>query len=271
MNLKGGYKIISLMAITLIAGAIDDDRTAITDEGILNQLDSLKEYLDDSKQLKPILLRVKDSGNEVVMANLSKKTGEDIFYINADLVDASLNIMVKFAQDEETLEYYIDEAGYLYIADVDKVAGEVAKAEEGTIVDTLGLDEDGGLVKGIIPNVENAEDGTIVDVLGLDGNGKLVKGTISGGTKLYKHTLTLSGLGFKLEVISNTNVNFFDSSNWGNLNILSLSLIQVGPTQPPTRYAFVGTFANTHTIYLYSYTDSTNLDCNITGDTVTEL
>ena len=154
MNLKGGYKIISLMAITLIAGAVGGDRTPITDEGILEQLDSLKEFLDESKQLKPILLRVKDSGNEVVMANLSKKTGEDILYINADLVDASLNVMVKFAQDEETQEIYIDEASYLYIADVDTVAGEVAKAEEGTIVDVLGLDEDGKLVKDTFNNLD---------------------------------------------------------------------------------------------------------------------
>ena len=161
MNLKGGYKIISLMAITLIAGAVGGDRTPITDEGILEQLDSLKEFLDESKQLKPILLRVKDSGNEVVTANLSKKTGEDILYINADLVDASLNVMIKFAQDEDTQEIYIDEASYLYIADVDKVAGEVAKAEEGTIVDALGLDKDG----------------------------KLVKGGVSAGTKLYKHEI----------------------------------------------------------------------------------
>ena len=41
-----------------------------------------------------------------------------------------------------------------------------------------------------IPNVEDAESGTIVDVLGLDSDGGLVKGTIESGYK--GATLTLS-------------------------------------------------------------------------------
>lgn len=53
--------------------------------------------------------------------------------------------------------------------------------------------------------VEDAESGTIVDALGLDGNGGLVKGAVSGGTKLYKHSISYgwsSGSG-SLDLISN--------------------------------------------------------------------
>ena len=38
-------------------------------------------------------------------------------------------------------------------------------------------------------DVEKAPEGTIVDVLGLDETGKVVKGVVGGGTKLYKHDL----------------------------------------------------------------------------------
>lgn len=41
-----------------------------------------------------------------------------------------------------------------------------------------------------IPNVEEAPIGEIVDALGLDEDGKVVKGSISGGTKLYRHHIT---------------------------------------------------------------------------------
>ena len=43
-----------------------------------------------------------------------------------------------------------------------------------------------------VPNVEEAQSGTISSVLGLNSSGKLVKGTISGGTQLYKHSLSIS-------------------------------------------------------------------------------
>ena len=41
-------------------------------------------------------------------------------------------------------------------------------------------------------DVSKAESGTIASALGLDSEGKLVKGTISGGTKLYKHTINVA-------------------------------------------------------------------------------
>lgn len=41
----------------------------------------------------------------------------------------------------------------------------------------------------IIENPTEVEEGSIDKALGLDSNGDLVKGEISGGTKLYKHTI----------------------------------------------------------------------------------
>ena len=40
--------------------------------------------------------------------------------------------------------------------------------------------------------VESASSGTIVDSLGLDGNGDLVKGAVSAGIKLYRHYFTIA-------------------------------------------------------------------------------
>lgn len=57
-------------------------------------------------------------------------------------------------------------------------------------------------------NIEGAESGTIVDALGLNGEGKLVKGTISGGgTKLYYHSIKIQYGSeyevYNLEVVTN--------------------------------------------------------------------
>ena len=41
-----------------------------------------------------------------------------------------------------------------------------------------------------VKDPEAAPSGTIQDVLGLNAGGKLVKGAVSGGTKLYKHTMS---------------------------------------------------------------------------------
>ena len=53
-------------------------------------------------------------------------------------------------------------------------------------------------------DVEGAESGTIVDALGLDAQGKLVKGTAGGGTKLYRHEVVSSNSSArKLYLINN--------------------------------------------------------------------
>ena len=66
---------------------------------------------------------------------------------------------------------------------------------------------------GEIPNVEDAQSGTIQDVLGLNSSGKLVKGSVSGGTQLYKHkisirnTTTSSEQGIIIVSSKNTEIN----------------------------------------------------------------
>ena len=58
-----------------------------------------------------------------------------------------------------------------------------------------------------VPNVEDAEAGTIQDTLGLDSQGKLVKGAISGGTKLYLHTISYQSKTIKVITTRSTNYN----------------------------------------------------------------
>ena len=52
-----------------------------------------------------------------------------------------------------------------------------------------------------VQNVEDAPSGTIVDALGLNADGDLVKGAVSGGTQWYKHT-------FKLGTSASATINF---------------------------------------------------------------
>ena len=83
-----------------------------------------------------------------------------------------------------------------------------------------------------LQNVEDAPSGTIADALGLDSEGDLVKGTISGGTKLYKHTIIVTGNG-KLSFISSVATpKSFD-------NILAFSIDAIaGSSLPENNYAF---------------------------------
>ena len=73
--------------------------------------------------------------------------------------------------------------------------------EEIPVVVANPTDNNGNVLEGIKigdtkykmpPNVNSATSGTIVDALGLNSEGNLVKGTISGGTKLYNHNVYLT-------------------------------------------------------------------------------
>lgn len=248
MNLKGGYKIIDLSSISLVGGTVGGDYTAITDEKILEQLLSLKDYLDDSKELKPIYLRAKTSGKETVMAELAKKIGEDILYIDAKLVSSKVQIKVVFERDAETQEISIDEAGYLYVSDADSVMADVAKAESGTIVDVLGLDADGALVKG----------------------------AVSGGTKLYKHRITIQDYdGYTFNLITASNQKY-DGEVIPSLSDIVLGYNgsgQYGAPQlscVPIRVSASGTSYYAFSFYLTS--DFTAIvSKQVLTDTVTEL
>lgn len=134
MNLKGGYKILNLLTLVLVASVDGTTGTDITDVNTLEQLDSLKEYLDASKQLKPILLRVKPSKEKVVMAELSR-IDDVTLMIHAKLDGYELNIVVSYEQDEETLLWYIDEAQYLYVKTVNSEVGIKGLISEGIQAD----------------------------------------------------------------------------------------------------------------------------------------
>lgn len=154
MNLKGGYKIIDLSSMSLVVGT--DEYIQIEDVKILNQLLDLKEFLDDSKDLKPIYLRAITTsyGKEVVMGELSKLNSG--LSIKAYLREYELDIYIEFTQDEETQEILIDYASYLYVQKAVLIQQEV------------------------IPALRDVESGDVVEVLGYDSNDDLVKGTVSG-------------------------------------------------------------------------------------------
>ena len=75
--------------------------------------------------------------------------------------------------------------------------------------------------------VEGAESGTIQDVLGLDSDGGLVKGTISGGTKLYQHKFSLTfsessvDLPINFEVITTDGTKLEENNDWNNITIVA--------------------------------------------------
>lgn len=171
MNLKGGYKLIDLSLIALVLGTPSGDKTAITEPKILDQLLTLREYIEGDKELKPVYIRAKSTnGKDVVMASLARSASGLNYYIDAKFTDTLLKLIVVFELNEETLEYEIKSAEYLYTADVDNVQNEVTKAEAGTIIDVLGLDEDDGLVKGAVP-FENIKD--------KDGHNRFIEGELN--------------------------------------------------------------------------------------------
>lgn len=132
MNLKGGYKIIDLRTLTLVPSEDGTTLTDITDEKVLEQLDSLKEYLDVSKELKPIYVRVTE--HNTVMGELKRDVENNAFILYVIVMGYVLTIGVSFTQDEETLLWSIDEAQYLYVSDELKVTNEVNHAiSEGNI------------------------------------------------------------------------------------------------------------------------------------------
>lgn len=136
MNFKGGYKIIDLRSLTLTPSEDGTTLIDIEDLKVLLQLDSLKEYLDVSKDLKPIYLRVTD--NDTVMCELKRDIENNTFYIYAILMGYVLMISAAFTQDEETLFWYVDEAKYLYVSDEVKLENGVLplikeEVESGTL------------------------------------------------------------------------------------------------------------------------------------------
>lgn len=181
---KGGYIILDLTMIQLSVIA----ETSISNAEVLKQLFSLSDYaMKPYTKLKPIYLRaVSNTGVEVVSLCELERNGL-VLRIKAFILDVIVEVVVDF--ENKTAKYEV-------VSEANRILNEVESAEGGSIVNALGLDSDGGLVKEnlsdrIIDEVESAEEGTIDKVLGLDSDGGLVKGAVSGGTKLYKHSLNI--------------------------------------------------------------------------------
>ena len=128
-----------------------------------------------------------------------------------------------------------------------------------------------------LQNVEDAPDGTINKALGLDSNGGLVKGTISGGTKLYKHTINL-GTGYVFSIINNKSDAYKQNDFAGNRELLDDSIIC--GTHSPIIYMFLYSDSSTHinimkiTINVTNNSFTTAIDdcySRFVSDTVTEL
>lgn len=200
MNLKGGYKILNLLTLVLIASVDGITATDITDVNTLEQLDSLKEYLDVSKQLKPILLRVKPSKEKVVMAELSR-VDDVTLMIHAKLNGYELNIIVSYEQDEDTLLWYIDEAQYLYVKTVNSEVGIKGLIQaDKDILSQIDVDYDGDefttiwFPVNIMPiNIKTKEHGDLYFL-----NGKLVD---TGRNRVYEIDEFYEDEGFHIVII----------------------------------------------------------------------
>ena len=98
----------------------------------------------------------------------------------------------------------------------DKTLEVVEGAESGTVVDVLGLDSEGGLVKGSAPAELPATTGASAgNALLLDSDKKPVWGAVSGGTKLYLHHLAITPNGqlnsINIDVITTGTTSFIVS------------------------------------------------------------
>lgn len=149
MNLKGGYKIIDLMTLSLVA-VTTGLYTDITDKTVLEQLLSLHDLMDTSKELKPIFLRVGQSTKEVVMAELLRDSAG--LHIHALLDGYTLDIKVTYQVDEDTQEVLIDDAQYLYV--------ENSAQEEAVIKGLIEADKD--ILSRIIVEYDETSDNTTI-------------------------------------------------------------------------------------------------------------
>ena len=139
MNLKGGYQIISLMALSLSVAVDTETYTAISEESTLKQLLGLKEYAISDKTVLPVLLKLAISGKPIsVMGELKRDTNSIKIYGKLDGYEIRLS--VEYTQDEETLEWYIDTGDAKYqlltdsmISDKNIEDGIDASIEDGAI------------------------------------------------------------------------------------------------------------------------------------------
>lgn len=156
---KGGYRLVSLKLIEL--------STMTACAGLYQAIESSH---DKPLCLCDILVSGAKKNNVYITAikGTNKYTLKHIYGYNLEVTNEDV---VTISQDSEGIELPVPEA-----------------SDDGKIV---GVNVQGKYV--LKPSVEDqvaqAQSGTIQDVLGLDSQGKLIKGAVSGGTKLYLHTL----------------------------------------------------------------------------------
>jgi len=118
--------------------------------------------------------------------------------------------------------------------------------------------------------VEGATSGTIVDALGLNAQGKLVKGALpSGGTKLYRHILPMTSQGTpvgNLQVFNNSNV-VINNSNILNSLMNAISFY----VYTNERKTIITSYDASEQYFEYSDTGGAYDEIIFGSDTVTEL
>ena len=196
-KLVGGEFLLDLTPITIAESEDGETYTNITNASVIEQLTNLKTFISNPNAIKPIWVKfVNDEDNAVIVTRGSLSivdTGE--FDIDVAIKGYTLKIHIEFTQAEledhtPIDDWYIDtnDAKYLFTSEAQNISPIVEDVAEEVAKDVI----------------ESPESGTIADVLGLDSEGKLVKGSVGGGTKLYKHYLTLK---FPNKTIGDTTVN----------------------------------------------------------------
>lgn len=158
---KGGYRLVSLKLIEL--------STMTACAGLYQAIESSHD--------KPLCLcDILVSGakkNNVYITAIKGTNKYTLKHIYGYILEVTNEDVVTISQDSEGIELPVPEA-----SDDGKIVGVNAQGKYVLKPSVKEQVEDG------------AESGTIVDALGLDEDGKLVKGAVSGGgTKLYKHIL----------------------------------------------------------------------------------
>lgn len=260
-KLVGGEYLLDLTPITIAESVDGETYTNITNADVIEQLTNLKEFIRNPKAIKPVWVKfVNDEDDAVIVTRGSLSIVDDgEFDIDVSIKGYTLKIHVEFTQatlsDSTPIDdWYIDtnDAKYLFTSDAQNIS---------PIVEDVAKDV-----------IESAESGTIADVLGLDSEGGLVKGTISGGTKLYKHSFASAG--DNLTLINNDNTSYTGKTSYELLSPItnSLKVLYTGSTGSGIVSSFSGAGPNTLQItFITSEIKSASISLTSMVDTVTEL
>lgn len=157
-NKKGGYKIVSLKNLDL---------------------------LTESLVIVGVFLALSDSHGKTIMLDDIVIDGEEkkSAYVHAEKIDDKIVIKNLYGYDLSI----DDEDSVVVTENADGIELPKPTAEDNGSIVGVSIQGKYVLKPSVEEQVAQAPSGTIVNVLGLDSEGGLVKGTISGGTKLYLH------------------------------------------------------------------------------------